>query len=132
MDWRTLVVIGLGLVVVWALLVALLWVVRPRDTRLGEVVGIVPDLLRLVRRLLTDGGVPLRIKIALVVLLAWLLNPIDLVPEFIPILGPLDDVVVAVLVLRYVRRTLGLEQLRRRWPGTPEGFVLLSRILGSS
>jgi uncharacterized membrane protein YkvA (DUF1232 family) len=73
----------------------------------------------------------LRVKVALVLLLAWLISPIDLIPEFIPILGPLDDVVVAVLVLRYVRRKVGLEGLRSRWPGTPEGFALLSRIIGS-
>lgn len=126
-----LVGIGIGLISVWALVVALLWVLRPRDARLGEVVRIIPDVLRLVRNLLADRGVPPRAKLALVGLVAWLLNPIDLVPEFIPILGPLDDVVVAVLVLRYVRRTVGLEELRRRWPGTPEEFVLLSRILGS-
>jgi uncharacterized membrane protein YkvA (DUF1232 family) len=66
-----------------------------------------------------------------VVLLAWLISPIDLIPEFIPVLGPLDDVVVAVLVLRYVRRRVGLEELRDRWTGTPEGFALLSRIIGS-
>ena len=69
--------------------------------------------------------------LALVVLLAWLISPIDLIPEFIPVLGPLDDVVVAVLVLRYVRRKVGLEELRRRWPGTPEGFAVLGRIIGS-
>jgi uncharacterized membrane protein YkvA (DUF1232 family) len=63
-------------------------------------------------------------------LLVWLINPIDLVPEFIPVLGPLDDVVVAVLVLRYVRRRLGDDELRRRWPGTSEGYSLLSGGLG--
>jgi uncharacterized membrane protein YkvA (DUF1232 family) len=132
MDWRTLIAIGLGLIAVWGVLVALLWVFRPRDARLGDLLRTVPDLVRLVRNLLGDRGVPLGARLALVGLLAWLINPIDLVPEFIPILGPLDDVVVAVLVLRYVRRRVGLEELRRRWPGTPEGFALLSGIIGSS
>jgi uncharacterized membrane protein YkvA (DUF1232 family) len=68
-------------------------------------------------------------RIALVVLLAWLVNPIDLIPEFIPVLGPLDDVVVAIIILRYVRRRLGDDELRLRWPGTPEGYELLSGIL---
>jgi len=130
MDWGTVIGIGLGLVVVWAVLVALLWVLRPRDIGLGEVVRIIPDLLRLVRDLLRDRSVPLGARVALVVLLAWLISPIDLIPEFIPILGPIDDVVVAVLVLRYVRRRLGPDELRRRWSGTPEGFALLSRVLG--
>ena len=131
MEWRTLLGIGVGLALVWAALIALLWILRPRDARLGELLRIVPDVARLVRSLLADRGVPLGARVALVGLLVWLINPIDLIPEFIPILGPLDDVVVAVLVLRYVRRRVGLEELRRRWPGTPEGFALLGRIIGS-
>ena len=131
MEWRTVVGIGVGLALVWAALIALLWILRPRDANLRELLRIVPDLLRLVRSLLADRAVPLGARVALVGLLVWLINPIDLIPEFIPILGPLDDVVVAVLVLRYVRRRVGLEELRRRWPGTPEGFALLGRIIGS-
>ena len=89
----------------------------------------VPDLLRMVRSLIASGSTPLGVRLALLGLVAWLLNPIDLIPEFIPVLGPLDDVVVAVLVLRYARRRLGEDELRRRWPGTPEGFALLRSIL---
>ena len=132
MDWRTLAVIIGSVVAVWAVLIGLLWIFRPRDVGLGELLRIIPDVLRLVRRLIGDRGIPLRVKVALVVLLAWLISPIDLIPEFIPVLGPLDDVVVAVLVLRYVRRKVGLEGLRSRWPGTPDGFALLSRIIGSA
>jgi uncharacterized membrane protein YkvA (DUF1232 family) len=132
MDWRTVGSIGLGLIAIWAVLVALLWIFRPRDLRLAELVRIVPDLVRLVRGLIADRSVPLGARLALIGLLIWLVNPIDLIPEFIPVLGPLDDVVVAVLVLRYVRRKVGTEELRQRWPGTPEGLALLSGILGSS
>lgn len=128
-DWGLLGRIALGLLAVWAFLVGLLWLLRPRDVRLGELIRVVPDLLRLVRDLLADRNVPRSARIALGGLLVWLLNPIDLIPEFIPVLGPIDDVVVAVLVLRFVRRKVGLEDLRRRWPGTPEGFALLSGIL---
>jgi len=131
MDWRTVIGIGVGILLVWTTLIALLWIFRPRETNLGELIRLVPDLLRLVRNLIGDGAVPLGARVALVVLLAWLISPIDLIPEFIPVLGPLDDVVVAVLVLRYVRRRVGLEELRDRWTGTPEGFALLSRIIGS-
>jgi uncharacterized membrane protein YkvA (DUF1232 family) len=119
-----------SLVAVWLLFVVVLWVLRPRDARLGQLVRIVPDVLRLVRQLLGDRTVPFGVRLALVGLFAWLVNPIDLIPEFIPVLGPLDDVVVAVLVLRYVRRRLGDDELRRRWPGTPEGYSLLRGILG--
>jgi uncharacterized membrane protein YkvA (DUF1232 family) len=120
-----------GLLAFWVLFIGLLWIVRPRHVRLGEAVRILPDLLRLVRSLIADGSAPFLVRASLVGLLAWLLNPVDLIPEFIPVLGPLDDVVVAVLVLRYVRRRLGSEELRRRWSGSPAGFDLLSAILGS-
>ena len=129
-DGGWIVAIVLGLLLAWAAFVGLLWVLRPRDVGLRELLGVVPDVLRLVRDLLADRGVPLGPRLALVGLLVWLLSPIDLIPEFIPVLGPLDDVVVAVLVLRYVRRRLGEDELRRRWPGTPEGFHLLRGVLG--
>ena len=124
-----LAVVG-GLLAVWALLLGLLWIVRPRDARLGQLVRVVPDVLRLVRDLVGDGAVPLAVRLALIALLAWLVSPIDLVPEFVPVVGPLDDVVVAVLVLRFVRRRIGEPELRRRWRGSDDGFVLLARLLG--
>ena len=131
MDWRTLAVVFASVLAVWAILIGLLWVFRPRDVALGELLRVIPDVVRLVRRLLGDRAVPVGVKVALAVLLVWLISPIDLIPEFIPVLGPLDDVVVAVLILRYVRRRVGLEGLRSRWPGTPDGFALLGRIIGS-
>jgi uncharacterized membrane protein YkvA (DUF1232 family) len=122
--------IALSLIGVWAALIALLWVFRPRDVKLGQLVRVVPDVLRLVRSLLGDRTVPLGVRAALVGLLAWLLNPIDLIPEFIPVLGPLDDVVVAVLVLRYVWRRVGDDEMQARWPGTEDGYVLLRGVVG--
>jgi uncharacterized membrane protein YkvA (DUF1232 family) len=74
----------------------------------------------------------LDVRLVLVGLLAWILSPIDLIPEFIPVLGPLDDVVVAVVAMRYVRRRVGVEDLRRRWSGTDDGFALLLRVIGSN
>jgi uncharacterized membrane protein YkvA (DUF1232 family) len=132
MDWLVVWGIVASLIGVWLLLIVVLWIFRPRGVQLGQLVRIVPDVLRLVQRLLGDRSAPFRVRAALVGLLAWLLNPVDLIPEFIPVLGPLDDVVVAVLVLRYVRRRMGDDELRRRWPGTPEGYALLSGVLGSN
>ena len=128
-DWSVPLSILGGLVAAWLLLLGVLWLLRPRDVRLGQLVRLVPDLLRLIRQLLADPGVPLGVRLALIGLLVWLVSPIDLIPEFIPVLGPLDDVVVAVLVMRYVRRRLGDDELRRRWPGTEEGYDLLSSVL---
>jgi len=119
----------LALVAAWLLLILVLWLIRPRDVRAGELIRVVPDVLRLTRDLLLDRTVPRGVRIALVVLLGWLVSPIDLIPEFIPVLGPLDDVIVAVVILRYVRRRLGADELRRRWRGTPEGWALVERLL---
>lgn len=130
MDWSTLAAIGLGILAVWAILIGLLFVFRPRGVPLRELLRVIPDVLRLVRRLIGDRAVPFRVKVALVALMVWLLSPIDIIPEFIPLLGPVDDAVVAVLVLRYVRRRMGMEELRSRWGGTSEGFELLRRIIG--
>jgi uncharacterized membrane protein YkvA (DUF1232 family) len=119
----------LGLVGLWLLLLLVLWLIRPRDVGVADLVRTVPDLLRLTRELLLDPGAPGGVRIALVVLLGWLVNPIDLIPDFIPVLGPLDDVIVAVVILRYVRRRLGADEMRRRWNGTPEGWALVERLL---
>jgi uncharacterized membrane protein YkvA (DUF1232 family) len=129
-DLSPWIAVLVGLLVVWGALVALLWVLRPRDVAVRELVAFVPDLVRLVRRLIGDPGIDRRVRVALVFLLGWLISPIDLIPEFIPVLGPLDDVVVAVLVLRYVRRRLGTTALRERWSGSDAGFRLLIRLVG--
>jgi uncharacterized membrane protein YkvA (DUF1232 family) len=129
-SWEIVIGIVVSLVVVWLAFIALLWVMRPRDARLRDLVRIVPDVLVLVRRLIGDQSAPMGVRFALAGLLLWLLNPIDLIPEFIPVLGPLDDVVVAVIVLRYTRRRLGDTELRTRWPGTDHGYALLMSVLG--
>ena len=127
-----LISVVIGLVVAWVALIALLWLIRPRDVAVAELIAFVPDVVRLVRKLLAGGSIDPRVRLALVVLLVWLVSPIDLIPEFIPVLGPLDDVVVAVLVLRYVRRRLGGEALRASWSGSEAGFRLLLRLMGGA
>lgn len=130
MDLSPLLWVLIGLAVAWILLIALLWLLRPRDVRLADLLRVVPDILRLCRDLLVDRRAPIGVRVAIGGLLVWLISPIDLIPEFIPVLGPLDDIVVAVLVLRYVRRRLGTDDLRARWRGTPEGFALLQGVMG--
>ena len=130
MDLSLVVAALIGLAAVWLLFVALLWVLRPRDARLRDLVKVVPDVVRLCRDVLTDRAAPASVRIAIGGLLVYLVNPIDLIPEFIPVLGPLDDVVVAVLVLRYVRRRIGVEALLVRWRGTSQGFALLRSVMG--
>ncbi len=125
-----LAVIG-GLALLWALVVGLLLLFQPRGVRLRELVGVVPDVLRLLRSLIGDRSTPLDVRAVLGFLVLWILSPIDLIPEFIPLLGPLDDAVVAAVALRYTRRRMGLAELRRRWPGTDDGFALLVRLVGT-
>ena len=96
-----------------------------------DILGVVPDILRLMRSLIGDRSAPLDVRVVLVGLLVWIISPIDLIPEFIPGLGPLDDVVVAIVALRYVRRRVGLDELRGRWQGSDDGFALLVRVMGT-
>jgi uncharacterized membrane protein YkvA (DUF1232 family) len=131
-DVGTLVGIVVTLVSVWVLLLALFWALRPRGVSARALLGLIPDVLRLLRSVIGDRSAPLDVRLVLVGLLAWIVSPIDLIPEFIPVLGPLDDVVVAVVAMRYVRRRVGVEELRRRWVGTDDGFALLVRVIGST
>ena len=130
MDLRPLLGIVIALVALWAALLVLFWALRPRGVPAREIVRVVPDVLRLLRSLIGDRGVPLDVRVVLVGLVAWILSPVDLIPEFIPVLGPLDDVVVAVVAMRYVRRRIGVEELRERWRGSDDGFALLVRVIG--
>ena len=124
--------IVVALVALWALLLVLFWALRPKNVSVRELLGLIPDVLRLLRSVIGDRSAPVDVRIVLIGLLAWILSPIDLIPEFIPVLGPLDDVVVAVVAMRYVRRRVGIEDLRRRWQGSDEGFALLVRVIGST
>ena len=131
MDTGTLLGIVAGLAVLWAALLLVFWLLRPRDVPAREILRLVPDVLRLLRRLIGDAAVPLDVRIVLVGLVAWIVSPIDLIPEFIPGLGPLDDIVVAVVAMRYVRRRIGVEGIRSRWTGSDDGFRVLVRVIGS-
>ena len=130
MDPRLLLGVVLALASLWVALLILFWFLRPRDVPIRELLRVVPDLLRLLRSLVADRSVPLDVRLVVVALVAWIVSPIDLIPEFVPVLGPLDDVVVAIVAMRYVRRRLGIDDLRRRWTGTDEGFALIVRAIG--
>ena len=131
MDLGWLVGIVVALVVLWAALLALFWVFRPKDVSVRELLRVVPDIGRLLRSIITDRAVPLDVRLVLVGLLVWIISPIDLIPEFLPGIGPLDDVIVAVVAMRYTRRRLGIEDLRMRWVGSEDGFALVERVIGS-
>lgn len=121
-----LIVLGLA----WLALVLVLWLHRPTRQVAGIALRIIPDVARMTRSLLADRMTPASTKVALGGLLAYLVSPIDLVPDFIPGVGQLDDVVVAALVLRWTGRRIGVDGLRVHWSGSEAGFEALLRVLG--
>ena len=133
MDWVRAVaaVIG-GLLLLWLLLVLVLWRARPDELGAREALRLLPDVVRLVRRLAADRSLPRGVRVRLWALLVYLLSPLDLVPDFLPVIGYADDVVVVAWALRSVVRRAGPEALARHWPGHPAGLAVVSRLAGIS
>src|SRR5215218_10446704 len=111
---------------VWAAAVALL-AAAGRRTEARAVARFIPDCLVLLKRLLGDDRIPRRRKLLLVASLAYLASPIDLVPDFIPVAGQLDDAIVVALAIRHVGRAAGPAVIRELWPGPPEPLAALLR-----
>ena len=119
-----------GIAVAWLALVVLLLVARPSKSVLKESLRLLPDVIVLVKRLATDRDQPRGVRIRLALLLAYLAFPLDLIPDFIPVLGYADDAIIVIAVLRSTARTVGVEALRAHWPGTDEGFAVVRRAAG--
>lgn len=133
MWWHVAIGMAAGLLLVWLTLIAALYVVvRNQDDRntFADVLRLVPDVLRLLRRLAADTTLPRGVRIRLGLLIGYLLLPLDLVPDFIPIVGYADDAVIVAIALRSVTRVAGPEALDRHWPGTPAGLHALKRLAG--
>jgi uncharacterized membrane protein YkvA (DUF1232 family) len=122
--------IGLGLLITWSLLAIALVVARPKGSLLQEALRLLPDTLRLLHRLATDGGVPRAARLRLWLLFAYLAMPFDLIPDFIPVIGHVDDAIIVCIVLRSVVRLAGPGAIRQHWPGTPDGLDALWRAAG--
>src|SRR5918996_4998488 len=117
MEWLRGIAILIGIVIaIWLALVAVIWLHRPSRHMAGAAVRLLPDTLRMLRSIVADPSTPRFERLLLIGLFAWLASPIDLLPEFLPGIGPLDDIVVAALVLRRVARRLGRDGLRAHWP----------------
>ncbi|GII77962.1 hypothetical protein Sru01_29440 [Sphaerisporangium rufum] len=129
-GWDLLIGLAAGLLVAWLALAGALVVLRPRGGLLREALRLLPDVLRLVRRLAADPALPRGVRVRLALLLAYLAFPLDLVPDFIPVLGYADDAIIVTAVLRSVVRRAGPQVVRRHWPGTDEGLVVLTRLTG--
>jgi uncharacterized membrane protein YkvA (DUF1232 family) len=126
-DWlRAILVALVAMVGLWGLLVIL--AARLPAGLLRDLAGFLPACVILARRLRADPRVPWQAKAAVILAGLWVLSPIDLLPEFLPVIGPLDDVVAVALALRYAARRVPREVLLEAWPGDPR---LLERLLGS-
>ena len=131
MNLVTAVVAAIAVLAVgWLLLLGFLWLHRPSRELVGPALRLIPDLIRLVRALLADRSTPPRVRVALVGLIAYLLSPLDLIPDMVPVLGAADDLIVTAIVLRWAGRRMGIDDLRDKWTGDPEGFEVLRRLLG--
>ena len=131
--WEVLGGIVGGVLLVYIALLFLLWRYarrNPETVALRDALRLLPDLLRLVQGLAKDRTLPAGIRLRLLLLLLYLASPIDIVPDFIPVLGYADDVVVVALVLRSVIRAAGPEPLGRHWPGSDAGLQIIRKLAG--
>jgi len=122
-----------GLLVLWLALVLVLWIEQrrhPGGASLRDLLRLAPDVARLLKRLATDRTVSIGVRIWLAVLLVYLVSPIDLIPDFIPVLGYADDAIVVAIALRFATRRAGSDAVERHWPGTPEGLSAVLRLAG--
>jgi uncharacterized membrane protein YkvA (DUF1232 family) len=133
MWWQILLSLAAGLGLLYLTLLALLWRAyrhNPDTARLREGLRLLPDVLRLLRRLAADQNLPRGVRGRLILLIAYLASPIDLIPDFIPVLGYADDAVIVAIALRSVARRAGPQAIASHWPGTPEGLRLLQQLTG--
>lgn len=114
-----------ALIVAWLLLVAYLLAHRPAEGAMRESLRLLPDTVRLVRRIAADRELPRGVRARLWLLLGYLAFPIDLVPDFLPVVGYADDIVIVGIALRSVVRSAGPGAVRRHWPGTDDGLRAL-------
>jgi uncharacterized membrane protein YkvA (DUF1232 family) len=122
------VLLGLGAVLLLYVLAVLALIVGGRRGDARALAGFIPDCVVLVRRLMGDPRVPPRRKLLLAFLVGYLAMPFDLVPDFIPVVGQLEDAIIVALVLRTILRAGGVTLLREHWPGPEQSRLLLQRL----
>ena len=132
MLWEGVAGVVVGLLLLWAVLLVVLWRAKPDEGRVQEALRLLPDVLRLVTRLARDPSLPRAVRVRLWLLLGYLAMPIDVVPDVLPVIGYADDAVVVVWALRSVMRSAGPEALERHWPGTPQGLRTITALAGGT
>lgn len=127
---RTALIVGVALIALWLLFVVAL-LVTGRRGQARALAGFVPDCVVLFKRLIGDPRVSRRRKLGLVLMAGYLAMPLDLVPDFIPVAGQLDDAILVGLVLRSVVRGAGPGIVREHWPGPEESLAVVLRLAGA-
>jgi uncharacterized membrane protein YkvA (DUF1232 family) len=127
MGWWLWTLVALGALYAAAVLAL---VAAGRRQHAAALARFVPDCVVLVRRLLRDERLPRSRRALLLALLAYLALPFDLIPDFIPVAGQLDDAILLALVLRSVARAAGPDAIRERWPGPPQSLAVVLRAAG--
>jgi uncharacterized membrane protein YkvA (DUF1232 family) len=133
MWWQILLGLAVGLVILWLVMLGVMWSAQrrhPDRARLRDALRLIPDVVRLLRRLAADPALPRGIRVRLWLLMLYLIIPIDLIPDFIPVLGYADDAIIVAIAIRSIARTAGTDALRQHWPGTPEGLSVLFTLAG--
>lgn len=133
MDWEPVLETVLAILAAYAVLLVCLAVYarrHPDVIPLRDALRLGPDILGLVRRLATDRSVPVRARVLLGLLAVYLVVPIDLVPDFLPVIGYADDVVVLAVVLRAAVRAAGSDALARHWQGSDAGLRAVRALAG--
>jgi uncharacterized membrane protein YkvA (DUF1232 family) len=126
---RTIVIVAAALLATWLAFILFVWVMRPDNTSLSDATRLLPDTLRLVRRLSIDRTITPSTLWWIWALLIYLASPIDLVPDFVPVIGYADDAIITSFVLRHVIARSGTTKLREHWPGNEAGLATLVRLL---
>ena len=125
----SILLVGGGLLMAYLLFIAAL-MLAGRSTDARAWAGFIPDCIRLARRLLADDRVPQRAKVYLGALVVYLAVPVDLVPDFLPVVGQLDDAIIVALVLRAVLRAAPADVIHERWPGPKPSLTVILRLAG--
>lgn len=128
--WEVVLGIAAGLLACWLAFVVIVWRRRPSVASVKEATRMVPDVIRLTRRLASDRSLPRGVRVRLWLLVGYLLSPIDIVPDFVPVVGYADDAVIVAVILRTVVRHAGADAVTYHWPGTEEGLSAVKRLAG--
>jgi uncharacterized membrane protein YkvA (DUF1232 family) len=132
--WEAVIAAGAGFLLIYAASLVLLWRyarAHPETVTVRDALFLLPDVMRLVRRLIADRTVPAGVRVRLALLFVYLVVPIDLIPDIIPVIGWADDVIIVALVLRSTIRRAGIDALARHWPGTPAGLMVIQVLAGT-